>query len=225
VKTYLRNKAIALRCKGLSYSEIQLSVPVSRSTLSIWLRDIALSEDQINKLISKKLVGSKAGAVARHKYQVEDTGAIVSKAKDDIGPLDQSDLWLIGISLYWAEGAKQKQSNISQGVAFSNSDPNMLKVFITWVEKTLLIKKSDLAFEIYLHLTKSGDSEKVRNYWYNTLSIPKTIHLPIYFKKSISVSRKFNIDYHGLVRIKIRKSTKLNRKISGWIKGIYWGIV
>ena len=44
-KTELNKKAIMLRKKGLTYSAILEKVPVTKASLSLWLRDIRLTED------------------------------------------------------------------------------------------------------------------------------------------------------------------------------------
>jgi len=46
-------KAIELRKKGLSYSEILKCVPVAKSTLSLWLRSVGLSKKQRQRLTDK----------------------------------------------------------------------------------------------------------------------------------------------------------------------------
>lgn len=56
-------------------------------------------------------------------------------------------LWCIGIALYWAEGAKQKPHNVSQKVAFSNSDPAMIKLFVRWLHECCYIK-TGLVYEL-----------------------------------------------------------------------------
>src|SRR6187549_3992535 len=45
-KDDLRETALAMRQEGRSYREIRAVVGVSKSTLSLWLRDVPLSEDQ-----------------------------------------------------------------------------------------------------------------------------------------------------------------------------------
>ena len=47
--------AIRLRKKGLSYKEILEQVPVAKSTLSLWLRDIPLDQTQKDRLDEKRL--------------------------------------------------------------------------------------------------------------------------------------------------------------------------
>ena len=41
-----KQKAIALRKRGYSYSEILAEVPVAKSTLSLWLRSVGLAKKQ-----------------------------------------------------------------------------------------------------------------------------------------------------------------------------------
>jgi len=45
---YLKDRAILLRKDGKTYSEIQskLNCPIPKSTLSVWFKNIVLSEDQ-----------------------------------------------------------------------------------------------------------------------------------------------------------------------------------
>jgi len=51
----IKNKAIILRKKGLSYGEIKKFVKVSKSTLSFWLKDVKLSEKDKKRLYTKQI--------------------------------------------------------------------------------------------------------------------------------------------------------------------------
>jgi len=53
--------ALKLRGEGCSYSEIQKKVPVYKSTLSYWCRDVILTQAQMERLRKKKLEGSERG--------------------------------------------------------------------------------------------------------------------------------------------------------------------
>lgn len=53
MKKALKEKAIELREQGLSYNEILLQVDVAKSSLSYWLRNIKLTEEQKNRLKEK----------------------------------------------------------------------------------------------------------------------------------------------------------------------------
>ena len=218
-----KEKAIKLREEGLSYSEILKQVPVAKSTLSLWLRSVGLSKRQKQRLTEKKLAAALKGARARRDFRLTITKEIEKKAKNEIGRLSKRELWLIGIALYWAEGAKQKENNISQKVRFSNSDPAMIKVFLKWLRNICKISNSSINFRIALHKTAKNKLKEVQKYWSNITGFPINNFQKIDWKKHRINTKRKNIGekYFGLLNIHIRNSTNLNRKIEGWIKGIY----
>ena len=212
-----RNIAIDLRKKGLSYSEILKRVPVSKSTLSLWLRSVGLSKKQTQRLtLKRKLSQAKAQEACRNARKIRETKTIDS-AKKEVSILSKKELWLIGVTLYWAEGTKQKETNVSQKVSFNNSDPKMILVFDRWLKEVCHKTPADLTYSIYIHHT--AHQENARKFWEDLLH---TKIEKMYFKNhSVKTNRK-NVDtnYHGLLRIDVKKSTDLNRQIHGWILGI-----
>lgn len=76
----LRQKAIALRQKGFSYSEILVQIPVAKSTLSLWLRSVDLSRPQPQRLTVLKLRAIKKGATARHAERLKLLAQIKKEA-------------------------------------------------------------------------------------------------------------------------------------------------
>lgn len=52
-KSKLKEKAVALRKEGKVYSEILKEVPVAKSTLSLWLRDVGLAKAQKQRITQK----------------------------------------------------------------------------------------------------------------------------------------------------------------------------
>lgn len=218
----LKDEALDLRSQGMSYSEIQKYVPVSKSSLSLWLRHIALSSEQHRRLSNKSKESRKLGSMALKKARIEKTDRIFSKSIEEMRTISSRDLWLIGIALYWSEGAKQKENNPSQRVVFSNSDPLMTKLFLKWLKECVRINEDLLTFELYLHDNHRKDSVKMIKYWSRVLDCSKRDFLRLYYKadKKSSYRKNQGVNYKGLLRIKVRKSTDLNRRISGWIRGI-----
>ena len=49
---HYKAKAVALRKKGLSYNDILKQVPVAKSSLSLWLKDLPLTKSE--KKVLKK---------------------------------------------------------------------------------------------------------------------------------------------------------------------------
>ena len=124
-----RIRASELRKQGLSYSEILRVVPVAKSSLSLWLKSFHLTEDQKDRFRRKVIANGGFGAAAKRRQRIEKTKNIRAGAISEIGQINKKDVFYMGIMLYWAEGAKSRTSRMSQGVDFSNSDPNMCKLF------------------------------------------------------------------------------------------------
>ena len=130
----------------------------------------------------------------------------------------------MGIMLYWAEGAKQRGSNISQGVEFSNSDPNMCKLFLKWLTYALRIPVDRIKLIIYVHESQKERANELLDFWSTLTGFSKDkfgktcFTTTIYPRKN---QRKDNGKYYGQLKIKVKKSTDLNRQIAGWVEGIY----
>lgn len=218
----LKDNARKLRSKGFSYNEIYKELSVPKSTLSYWLRGIELTKKQKLRLIKKGTDNHHLGSEAIKRQRIERTRKIVEKAISEVKLDVTKDLWLIGIILYWAEGHKQKEHNPSMRVVFSNSDPRMIRLFIKWLKQYLLISDDYFILEIYIHRSYKKTRKILLEYWSNVTGISEDHFTKIRYKKNkINSYRKNRGDnYYGVLRIGIRKSTDLNRKITGWIEGI-----
>ena len=215
--------AIKLRKNGYSYSEILKKVPVAKSTLSLWLRNLRLDKEKEQRLIEKKKIASIYGGRARRNKRLSITKEIREKAKKEIGQLSDRELWLIGITLYWAEGTKQKENNVSERVKFSNSDPKMIKVFIDWLQKICKVPKSNIVFRIALHESAKGRLKEIQKHWSDVTGFSIDGFQKIDWKRHLLSTNRKNVkkDYFGVLHVYVNKSTNFNRKISGWIEGIY----
>ena len=121
----------------------------------------------------------------------------------------------------WAEGSKQKDTNPSTGIIFTNSDPNMLKLFLKWLS-VLDISEDMLTIEIYVHENRKSEVLKFKRWWAEQLDISPNKITRVYFKRDKIKTNRKNIKdlYHGLLRITVSSSTVLNRRVNGWIAGI-----
>lgn len=200
--------------QGLSIKQITKMVGVSQSSVSRWVKDIELTQEQKDKLllqnpfINKQCAGAKKrkelAKIQRQQYQKE------GKQK-----ADQKDfLHCIGCMLYWAEGSKSKNR-----IAFVNSDPNMMRLFIRFLRESLLVKNEDIIFTVNVHLNNGLLLEDVENYWLNLLNLPKEC-----LRKStvsrlprMSSGKKKNKLPYGVARIDIHK-TELIQHIYGAIQ-------
>lgn len=230
-KQKAKEKAIKLRKEGFSYNEILRQVPVAKSTISLWLRSVGLSEKQKQRLTEKKIKAALRGALSRKKQRIELVQKIKKDAVKDVGSdISQRELWLIGTALYWAEGSKEKEEKPGLGISFINSDPFMIKFFLNWLLKILKLPNKRIKFEIYIHENHKVRLPSIIKYWANITNFNESCFSTVYFKKNKIKTKRKNVgnNYQGLLRIKASASSSLNRKISGWIDGInnyYWGVV
>ena len=214
-----RAKAIELRKKGYSYNEIREIVSVSKSSLSLWLRSIGLTKRQKQKFTEKKRKNQLKACQAVRTKRIRITNRIINNAKKEIPKINKEQLWFIGTALYWAEGAKQKDNNVSQTVQIGNSDPNMIILMLRWFSEICKIPNDQINFRVAVHETVN--IKKAENYWSGIIGVPVSkFKKPIIKRHKINTNRIIDKNYNGLLEIRINKSTNLNRKISGWIKGM-----
>lgn len=205
-----------LRKQGLSYSEISRKLKVPESTLSSWLHNVPLSVTQTKALVKRRIDGSLRGARVRRDACLNKTETIIARAATEITKIPDLSRFLIGIALYWAEGSKPRPPRNGELVKFSNTDPMMIKFFYNWLLDFCCISTKQIIIELYIH--KSVDPTEALKHWAQHLGIAESeIRL---YRKEPSGKRTYYKPYKGLVRLCVRKSTDLNRRISGWIKGV-----
>lgn len=217
-----KEKAIVLRKQGFSYSEILKRIPVAKSSLSLWLKSVGLSKSQKQRLTDKKLSSARRGALKKKEDRILRTKIIKENAKKEVKKLTEREMWLIGIALYWAEGSKEKEWNPGSRTQFTNSDPNMIRLFLNWLFEIVKIPKERVSLSIYIHENHENRIPEVINYWSKITDFPQNNFNQVYFKRNKIHTKRKNVglDYYGILRITVHASSELNRKISGWISGI-----
>lgn len=218
----LKEKAIKMLREGKAYSQILVEIPVAKSTLSLWLRSVGLSIPQKQKITELRRMAQKQGALARKQKRINLQKEIFARSESEIGTISIRELWLIGTALYWAEGTKEKEYDPGHPTSFSNSDPRMISLFLTWLERCVNVDKSRIICSIYIHESHRKNIEKVLDYWSKSTNIPASQFTKTYFKKIKVNTKRHNTGslYYGLLRVTIRESSTLNRQITGWTRGI-----
>lgn len=69
--------------------------------------------------------------------------------------------------LYWAEGSKS--GNMMQ---FANTDPNMMKFFVEFVEDNG-VNKEDMTASVNCYLNNGLTLKQVEDFWLGTLGLPR----------------------------------------------------
>jgi hypothetical protein len=170
MKTSERLRARRLRRdEGRSVKEIAKLVGVSRSSVSLWVRDIPLTEEQTEALRRRNPVydGQNKGArtneargrARRRAYQAE--GRALARAGEA--------LHLAGVMLYWAEGDKGEK----HAARLANSDPQLLRFYVDFLRTSLGVLDERIRVTCNLfadHLEHQGEIEE---FWITTLGLPR----------------------------------------------------
>jgi hypothetical protein len=176
-----KQKAIVLRKKGYSYSQIKEKLGINKSTLSGWLYDMPLPEERIRELrdFSPKRIERYRNTM-RVKRD-EKNKIVYQKIAQKIGNISDREFLISGLFLYWAEGSKTKKFSIG----LTNTNPAMLVLFIRWLQ-FFDVPKSKL--KIHLHLYSDMDIKKQINFWSKTLDLPISQFRKPYIKKTTLTS-------------------------------------
>lgn len=219
----LEEKLLAqkLRRRGLSYGEILRETSVSKSTISEWCKEIPLTQKQKKRLLNKKYLGQRKGSMVaaenKRKKRKEHLLEIRKNAKKELGALSRRDRFVVGISLYAAEGGKSE----GQG-EFANSDPTIIKFMVKWFIEFLQMPKEKLRGAIWIHEGLNEKNAKI--FWSELTEIPLNQFHKTYVVKSKINSKKIrkNIHQHGVFSIRF-SDTERQRKIKGWIFALFNG--
>lgn len=204
--------AIALRRKGLSYKEILSKLKVSKSSLSVWLRDAPLTESEKRYLRKRKdkniSLGRIRAATALHKRRLDREKIILIEAKEEFSRYIKEPFFGAGISLYWAEGAKRTPM-----LSFTNSDYEMIILFCLWLERYIHVTRKEIVARLYIH--KPYAHENLELFWSKHSHIPmENFKRTIYKPTNLGVKKR--PEYKGCLRIHLTK-VKHYRKMMFWL--------
>lgn len=173
MKTKERLEARRLRRLGWSVKEIERHLRVSRSSVSLWVRDVRLTAEQVADLHRRSATspGQRAGAAAnaalgrerRRGYQVE------GRTRARVGDR----LHLAGCMLFWAEGDKCRG-----GVRLANSDPDLLRTFVRFLRECYDAPDERISVTCNLFADHIARQREVEQFWLDTLELPRSTLRP-----------------------------------------------
>lgn len=121
------------------------------------------------------------------------------------------DLHLAGCMLYWAEGAKSKNS-----VAFVNTDVYMMQLFMRFLRECYEVPDNKIAVRCRSHVGNKTPLQEVEKYWLETLCLPESSLRKGSLEERIA-TRKTNRYEYGMCTVQIY-DTSLCQRIFGAIK-------
>ncbi|MFD8635121.1 hypothetical protein [Streptomyces sp. NPDC059533] len=212
-KDDLRAKARELRLQGLTYDQIQLELGCSKSSISLWVRDLPKPERQRST--------EEASAIAKRGWERtlqardQERSRTKREAAAEVGTLSDRDLFLVGVGLYWAEGSKSKPYARREKVIFVNSDADMIHVFVAWLD-LLGVDPERIRYRVMIHET--ADVIGAEHYWADQVRVDHSQLQRTTLKKHNPKTVRMNVgeDYRGCLVVGVLNSADLYRRIEGW---------
>jgi len=208
-----QNRARDLRAAGWTYNEIAAEVGVSKSSVSLWCRDV---EPDADEWAARSTANRNFGARTKrpHPQQLAKQAEIArlqAEGRDRIGRLTDREFLVAGVALYAGEGAKTDGQ-----VRMANCDPRLLLFFVTWLRRFFVIDERRLHVRVYLH--EGLDLEAANSFWSDLTGIP----LSQFGQPYRPVAR------HGIRRTKhvlgcpciVYSSTSVHREVMGLLDAL-----
>lgn len=201
MKTRERDEARTLRREqGQSIKEIARAVGVSRSSVSLWVRDIELTPAQIEALALRNpiLNAQRNGARTRSRraqevrLQAQTEGREAARRGDPVHAA--------ACMLYWGEGSKARNY-----VQLANSDPALIQFFARFLRNHFAVPDARLRVQVNMHAADPAEVHASEDYWLTLLgltreSLTKSIVNSV---SKASLHKRFGLLPHGTCRLTV----------------------
>lgn len=166
----VRDEARRLRKEeGLAITDICRRLGVSKSSVSVWVRDIELTQEQKDALHRQHYAykaqanGGRTNAkkfrALRETYQEE--GRVKARERDP--------LHIAGCMLHWGEGAKAR--NV---LNLANSDADLVCFYVKFLQESLQVPTEEISFRVYCYISNGIPQEEIETYWLKRLNLPES---------------------------------------------------
>jgi hypothetical protein len=196
-----------LRRAGLSYGEIMDLIPVKKSTLATWCREVELTADQIGAIRARRAPqpGIPRNTNRKRRRIVE---LIKTQATLEAEHLIGDPIWVAGTVLYWGEGFTTQNR-----LGMANSDSHALRLFMRWCEA---FHRPLTGFSAKVNLHADNDELAARRWWSAELGIPLADFHKSFVKPDGTGHRKNHLE-RGVCMVTKRKSADAFHITMVWI--------
>lgn len=211
MKKYERELARKLRSEGVSINDILKQVPAAKSSVSTWVRDIELSEEQISRIALKQVAARERSIQTKRAKREARIAAYYREADTEYAILSRDVAFMFGLALYIGEGSKKKESVLE----ITNCDPRVIQKGILFFQK-IGFTKDKLHCKIQLHPHLQED--EVLAYWREITGLGiNQFGKVIRAVSSASREKTFNKQLYGTCTISVY-STKKYYMLMKWME-------
>src|SRR5947209_1171695 len=125
-----QERARALRAEGHTLADIAQKLGVSKSSVSLWVRDVPFTP-------SPRRLGPHRRPHPAHEAKLRQIDELNQKGVERIGVLNEAAFLTAGVAFYAGEGTKGGHE-----VRFANTDPEIVRFFCVWLRHFFDIDES-----------------------------------------------------------------------------------
>ena len=200
-----QQQARQLRRTGLPLTEIATRLGVSKSSVSLWVRDVEFTT------LPRPVRGRRRAPNALQRRKQAEIDRLLIEGQLRIGRLSEREFLVAGVALYAGEGSKRDGA-----VKFANSDPRMIAFYCVWLRRFFQIDEMRLRLRLYLH--EGLDLDASLAFWSGLTGIPPSqFHKP--YRATPDPSVRHTKHVHGCVSIDYSCSAT-HRRIMGLVRAL-----
>jgi transposase len=215
-KDDMRARSRELRAQGLACNQIAARLGVSKSSVSLWVRDLPrpprLSYEENRR---RSAEGVRRYWTKERQIREARRATDVAAAAAEIDDLTDREILIAGAIAYWCEGTKRKPHLNLERVVFVNSDAGLIRFFLRFLA-VASVPWADLRFCVHIH--ESANVAAAQQFWQEVTGAPSDQFMKPTLKRHNPKTNRKNVgdDYHGCLRVSVHRSSTLYRKIEGW---------
>lgn len=199
-----REAARRLRSEGRTIADIATVLGVSKSSVSMWVRDVEI-EPPLRRPSPERRPHPQ------HLARLAEIADCERLGRERIGTLSDDAFLAAGVALYAGEGAKTTNE-----VKFANTDPAMVAFSCAWLRRFFEIDESRLTVRVYLH--EGLDLDAAEEFWSDVTQIPRAQFRAPYRAAADPTIRRTKHE-HGCVYVRYGSARTL-RQIMGLIRAL-----
>jgi hypothetical protein len=202
-KLEAQEKARLLRADGRTLADIATLLGVSKSSVSLWVRDMDIE-------VRRRMPVRRRP----HPFQLAKLAEIDEcnrLGRERLVCISDEAFLVAGAALYAGEGAKRDGN-----VLFANTDAQMVRFFCAWLRRFFSIDEDRLRVRVYLH--EGLDIQAAEDFWSAVTGVPRSQFRAPYRAKA-DASIRSNKHEHGCVYVGYSCS-RTHREVMGLVRAL-----
>ncbi len=209
----IKKHATQLRSKGFSILRIAKRLGVTKGTVSLWVRHIRLTLEQQQYLLEKvrrgRVVAGRRSAAISHLAALKRKEIWRKEADAHWCKLREDALFMIGLGLYWGEGAKA-----TKALSLCNSDPGVHRVWRDWMRQ--FVPDGQIRYTVIIHQGINRTSTVA--FWQTQLGIADDMLVSVTASRVQKKNGQHKLAHGTLTQTLRVGSTEWHAKVLRWIE-------